>query len=259
MSETHPRSTSPPDDAFDRPENETAVDWEKFDSDAYFSDNYGRLRSDDSTIIQIVADYFKRNQPVPELGRAIDVGPGANLYPALMLLPYASEVVLFERSFVNRNWLAKELDKPHGSWWQFWDAISAGRSAYDPINKPMETLHGRVTLERGNVFSLEPDQYDVGTMFFVAESITRRVDEFQRATRLFVNALKHNAPFAAAFMRRSSGYLVAQKHFPACSIDEDDVHRALAPVARKVTVRRVRSKGLRPGYDGMMVATGRRR
>ncbi|WP_250037432.1 SCO2525 family SAM-dependent methyltransferase [Paractinoplanes maris] len=250
---------SPSANVADRPEDVSGFIWERFNSDAYFTANYGRLRSDDATIIKIVADYFKKNQPVPDLGQAIDVGPGANLYPALVMLPYASRVTLFERSFANRDWLARELDTPHGSWWQFWDAISAGRSAYDPINKPLETLHGRVRIERGNVFSLEPDQYDVGTMFFVAESITSRIDEFQRATRLFVNALKRNAPFAAAFMRLSSGYVVAGERFPACSIDEDDVHRALAPVARNVTVHRVRSKGLRPGYDGMMVATGRRK
>ncbi|MCO8271323.1 SCO2525 family SAM-dependent methyltransferase [Actinoplanes sp. TRM 88003] len=259
MNETYPRSTSPPTGIAERPVENGQVNWDAFNSNAYFSHNYGELRSDDRRIIEIVADFFKDNPPAPELGRAIDVGPGANLYPAMVMLPYAARVTLFERSHANLTWLADELQKPHGSWWQFWEAISTGRPAYDPINKPLDTLHGRVSRERGNVFALRADQYDIGTMFFVAESITTRTDEFRRATRLFVTALRRNAPFAAAFMRLSSGYVVGDEHFPACSIDEEDVDQALAPVARNVKIERVESEDLRVGYDGMIVATGRRK
>ncbi|MCY1144552.1 SCO2525 family SAM-dependent methyltransferase [Actinoplanes sp. Pm04-4] len=255
---SYPRSMMSPVNVAERSGN-GEVDWDAFNSAAYFSHNYGELRADDTAIIEIVADFFDGNPPPSDMGRAIDVGSGANLYPAMVMLPYASQVTLVERSFTNREWLAAELGLPHRSWQLFWKVISAGRSAYAPIKEPMETLHGRVRVERGNVFSLAPERYDVGTMFFVAESITTRTDEFERATRLFVNALRRNAPFAAAFMRHSFGYDVAGKHFPACSINEDDVSRALAPVARNVMIERVTSEGLRPGYDGMIVATGRRK
>ncbi|MBM2623081.1 hypothetical protein JIG36_47035 [Actinoplanes sp. LDG1-06] len=235
------------------------VDWDRFNSDAYFSHNYSTLRPDDTRIIEIVANFFEKTCRGHSLGRAIDVGAGANLYPAMMMLPYASQVTLFERAFTNRQWLTHELEKPHGSWWQFWSTIAAGRKPYEPFRKPLDVLHGRAAVERGNIFDLTPDQYDLGTMFFVAESITTRNDEFQRAARQFVNTLKPGAPFAAAFMRDSSGYIVAGRYFPACSITEADVQRALAPVARSVHIELVESNDLREGYGGMMVATGRKK
>ncbi|GIE94981.1 SCO2525 family SAM-dependent methyltransferase [Paractinoplanes rishiriensis] len=235
------------------------VEWDDFDSAAYFEHNYGELRPDDARIIEIIAGYFQSTFPPHRVGRAIDVGSGTNLYPALTMLPYSSRVTLFERAFTNRQWLTRELDKPQSSWKQFWDAISAGRDTYAKINDPLDMLHRLARVVRGNVFNLAADEYDLGTMFFVAESITTRTDEFQRATRQFVNSLKRNAPFAAAFMRDSSGYIVGNQRFPACSITEEDVRKALAPVARNVDIVMVESNDLREGYGGMMVATGRKK
>lgn len=235
------------------------VEWDDFDSDAYFDHNYGTLRDDDAQIIEIIASFFAANLPSRSIGHAIDVGSGTNLYPALTMLPYASEVTLYERAFTNREWLSHSLEQPQESWQQFWRKIASGRSQYDRITRPLEVLADRARVAKGNVFDLKPNQYNLGTMFFVAESITTRDDEFRRATRLFVDSLVPNAPFAAAFMRDSSGYYVGKKRFPACSVSEDDVSEALATVARRVEITTVDSYDLREGYGGMMVATGRKK
>ncbi|MEV8503499.1 SCO2525 family SAM-dependent methyltransferase [Actinoplanes sp. NPDC051475] len=236
-------------------------DWDEFDSDAYFDHNYGTLRHDDETIIDIVTDFF-HDAASHRSERAIDVGAGANLYPALTMLPFAAEVVLYERAFSNREWLTSELKNHHDSWWQFWDRIATGpaeRREYAAIKSPFDLLHRRATVVKGNIFSLRPGQFDIGTMFFVAESITTRNNEFERATQLFVNSLRPRAPFAAAFMRDSSGYRVGSRTFPACSVDERDVWLALSPVAQGVKIQTVESDDLRDGYCGMIVATGRKR
>jgi len=175
------------------------------------------------------------------------------------MLPYAFRVTLYERAWTNRDWLSHSLEKPQDSWDQFWKAISHGRHHYDRITRPLELLADRANVAKGNVFDLKPGQYDLGTMFFVAESITTRDDEFRRAARLFVDTLKPGAPFAAAFMRNSSGYVVGKKSFPACMVSEDDVREALKPVARRVEIKTVDSHDLREGYGGMMVATGRKK
>jgi hypothetical protein len=237
--------------------------WDRFDSNEYFWHNYGHLRADDREIIKIVADLFvpafDRSQPRP-LARAIDVGSGTNLYPALTMLPFAAQVNLFERSHSNREWLADALDKPQESWQdEFWAAIAANRPAYGAIKNPLDVLAGRADVTKGNVFALEPGQYDLGTMFFVAESITTKDDEFRWATKNFVGSLKSGSPFAAAFMCRSEGYVVGSTFFPACSIDMEDVATCLEPVARTSKVRKVESVGLRDGYSGMIVATGWKR
>jgi hypothetical protein len=237
-------------------ERNADFDWDAFDSTAYFDHNYGTLRDDDKQIIDIVAEFFQTRE-IPGLrSRAIDVGAGANLYPALTLLPFAAELILYERAFTNRQWLTAQLAQPSTSWSSFWSHIKGERRAYQPVKDPLSLLGRRAQVVKGNIFSLRPGQFDIGTMFFVAESITTRNDEFVRATQLFVNSLKPRAPFAAAFMRDSSGYRVGNRTFPACSVDTPDVERALASVATGVKIRTVESKGLRDGYCGMMVATG---
>jgi len=236
--------------------------WDRFDSNDYFRHNYGHLRHDDAQIIDMVADFFvhcfDRSQP-RELCHAIDVGSGTNLYPALTMLPFASRVTFFERSPSNRQWLVDALSAPQDSWNEFWKAIVATRPAYQRIRDPLDVLAGLAWVTKGNVFALEPDQYDLGTMFFVAESITTRDDEFRRATQNFVGSLMPGAPFAATFMRRSLGYYVGDTLFPACSIVEDDVRACLAPVARIRDIETVESHELRDGYAGMIVATGWKR
>ena len=72
---------------------------------------------------------------------------------------------------------------------------------------------------KGNLFDLPTDRFHVGTMFFVAESITEQADEFELALRAFTRSLKRGAPFAAAFMRNSTGYTVNDRDFPALRVD----------------------------------------
>ena len=244
----------------DRPElgNED-VEWDLFDSDAYFQRNYGSLRSDDAQIIDIVAKFFHDAAPPKWRTHALDVGSGANIYPALTMLPFASTFTLCERAHTNRDWLTNELEHPHDSWQAFWRAISAGRAEYQKITEPIDLLRHHSTVQKGSIFALEPNTYDLGTMFFVAESITTKPAEFVRASRTFVDSLVPRAPFAAAFMRDSTGYLVGGKEFPSCAVSEDDVAECLAPVASIEDIQRVESHSLRKGYSGMIVATGRKR
>src|SRR3954468_17315892 len=132
------------------------VDWDDFDSEAYFEHNYGELHAEDRQIIDIVADHFQRWAPHRWRARAVDVGAGANLYPALTMLPFAGHITLSERAFTNRNWLECQLEKPAESWKQFWTAISEGRSGYQRVGRPFEQLHSRAKVAKGNVFVLEP-------------------------------------------------------------------------------------------------------
>jgi hypothetical protein len=110
-----------------QPERNADFAWDDFDSTAYFDHNYGTLRADDEQIMDIVADFFRAQKLNRWGGRAIDIGAGANLYPALTMLPFVSEVHLYERAFTNRKWLEGQLHKPFDSWWQFWSHINAGR------------------------------------------------------------------------------------------------------------------------------------
>src|SRR5690349_18041064 len=70
------------------------VDWDLFDSEAYFAKNYESLLREDGAIIRIVADHFQESAQGRPPARAIDVGSGTNLYPALTMLPFAEKITL---------------------------------------------------------------------------------------------------------------------------------------------------------------------
>jgi hypothetical protein len=247
----------------DDPDHDGNADqpWDDFDSGWYLAHNYEKLRSDDEQIIQWLADFFpaqgRRNQ-----GHGIDVGTGTNLYPTLAMLPLCHDITMVERSRRNVGWLNGEVHGKNGfaeTWDPFWSTLVQRQPRHYNEIVPRMALESRVTIEQGSIFELKPAQYDVGTMFFVAESITARAREFEKATRTFLGSLKRHAPFAAAFMKGSLGYRVGAYHFPAVAVHEKDIDECLDSVAYDVVIQSIPTTGnpLRDGYEGMILATGR--
>lgn len=249
---------SPPTAAEGAPTRNADFPWDRFNSDWYFDHNYAKLRDDDRQIIKLVGEFFA-SVPATNNGKlrhGLDVGSGTNLYPALAMLPLCGEITLRERASTNRDWLHKQVDTGYASSWDdFWDELTA--YPLYKIKEPRLVLGDRARIQRGSIFDLPVATWDIGTMFFVAESITHIAREFRRAVRCFVRALKPNSPFAAAFMIGSAGYDVGNEHFPAVAITDTDVRQCLSGVARDVNLHHVTSRGLREGYKGMLLATGR--
>jgi hypothetical protein len=145
------------------------------------------------------------------------------------------------------------------TWDAFWGTFAARQpDLYGSIAHPRERLESIVQVERGNIFDLRRDAYDIGTMFFVAESITPYRLEFEQATRRFVTSLRRYAPFAAAFMWNSEGYPVGDQKYAAVKVDEKQVRRCLDPLAHNIVIHTIPTgtNPLRSGYDGLILATG---
>lgn len=238
------------------------ADWDKFESSAYVDQNYRERRTDDTQIIHIARDFFTdhfKRYPGP-LVRGIDVGSGANLYPALTLLPWCDTIDLFERSATNTAWLKQQVPAYESNWDSFWNVLSEAEP-YSAINDPRTRISKAVGVTQGNLFDLPRASWSIGTMFFVAESLSTEPDEFHGAVECFARALEPGSPYVAAFMEGSTGYSVGGEHFPACSVDEADVRKALAShTDGEVQIARVGipDAPLRHGYEGMLVACGRR-
>ncbi len=72
----------------------------------------------------------------------MDVGAGANLYPALLMLPWAEHIVFTEyAASSNFHWLSENLADAPGEWhWQpFWDLV-AGLPGYRAVEQPRRRL-----------------------------------------------------------------------------------------------------------------------
>lgn len=234
-------------------------DWNQFDPDLYWKSNYDTLRPDDHDIIRRLATFFSSVAPARSNNlHGIDVGAGTNLYPALSMIPLVRSLTLREYSQANVAWLEREIRPYRQSWDPFWEALFDADRLYRRVQRPRQILQEKAKVEKASVFDLEQNTWDIGTMFFVAESITGIREEFERATLSFVRSLKPGSPFAAAFIKGSKGYSVGELEFPAVAIAEEDVRRLLRGVAN-VTVKPIESTGLRDGYEGMILATGTRK
>ena len=241
--------------------------WNRFSPDDYWRRNYRKLQAEDEEIIRLVSDFFIRafaDRPLAR--RGIDVGSGTNLYPALLMLPWAEQILLTDFSAGNVDWLRRQLADNGAEWtWQaFWDQLHWAKG-YNGVGAAREQLWRaclsdpeRPGVEQLSVFDLPAEQWDLGTMFFVAESITEDPAEFHTAVARFAGALKPGAPFAAAFMAGSNGYPVADTSYPALPITADDVELHFTQLgASKLSVELLRTEHrVRPGYEGMIVATG---
>ncbi|MFJ4834221.1 SCO2525 family SAM-dependent methyltransferase [Streptomyces sp. NPDC088747] len=244
--------------------------WDAFDPDAYFDHNYRDVLAADAEIVELVGRYFsdhfrgKLNRPV--LG--IDVGAGANLYPALSMLPWCREITLLERSPKNVEYLNRQLRDFEPEWGRFWKLLCDQDEAYRAVDADRRARFRQVVrvreadlfgLEDRNPLSPRPRQerYQIGTMFFVAESLSSSHDEFRRAVECFVRALAPGAPFAAAFMEGSKGYHVGDRFFPACDVNELQVDEILDEFAENVTYHRLGE--VRPGHTGIILALGHRK
>jgi hypothetical protein len=148
-------------------------------------------------------------------------------------------------------------------WASCWLVLSEHRAYADLTPHPQVELTRSVDITPGSVFELRSclERYDLGTMFFVAESITGWQWEFADALQQFIDVLSPGAPFAIAFVERSLGYQVAGKSFPATSVDADDVRRCLMGRAFDVSELRIGlgENPLRTGYSGMFLVCGRAR
>jgi hypothetical protein len=232
--------------------------WDAFDPAWYLAHNYAELRFDDRQLLEWAGEFFAL-AGLRERGHGIDVGTGANIYPALAMLPQCYQLTMVERSTANVKWLSNEVLGFAETWDPFWGTLVNAQPLHYKEIDPRRALQSRAEVRQGSIFSLPASEYDIGTMFFVAESITARRVEFEKATRSFLRSLRRHAPFAAAFMKGSSGYQVGGYRFPAVAIDENDIHQILATIAYDVVVRVIPTGGnpLRDGYEGMILATGR--
>lgn len=238
--------------------------WDAFDPQAYVDRNYKRMIPEDREIISIVRDHFSDHfrvtgdRPV----RGIDVGAGANLYPAFCMLPWCDDITLLDRAEPNVRYLQAQRLSYDRDWDAFWHLLCEDGAYAALPGDPRKRFAEATRVEQGDLFALSdrPEHWSLGTMFFVAESLSTSHEEFRVAVERFLLSLTPGAAFAAAFMEHSEGYVVGDTHFPACDVGWEEIRSAMEAGADEFKMFTVgQPNAVRYGYSSMIVACGFRR
>lgn len=235
--------------------------WDRFNTSSYLEHNYFMMRHDDAEVLELTHSWFTAVLAGTAAATALhglDVGCGPNLYPGLAMLPLCETLTLLDFSAPNVAWLRSHVGRCDEIWRPYWELISPSGSRGE-FEDARAWLAERSRIAHSSLFDLPQAAWDLGTMFFVAESITDDYAEFDAALARFVRALRPGAPFAAAFMERSEGYEVSGIRFPSVSVSAEEVGGYLAHRTSELKVHRVaiRPAPLRDGYAGMLLALGR--
>jgi hypothetical protein len=245
----------------DPPTRNDAAPWSDFDADEYYKINYASVLPEDAEIIQCASKFLiEACGPPARLKRAVDVGAGTNLYPSLLMIPWIKNIVFTEYAPRNIDWLRENLPYAPGEWdWQpFWNLV-AGLPSYRTVDDPRRRLAAAYKVRPLSIFKLPPREWDLGSMFFVADGMTTDEAEFKRAVRTFLDALLPESPFLMAFMEGSEGYDVSDLQFPSVKVTPESLDSLLAelPVTGTSVLRTDNSvRRLRSGYDAMLLVTG---
>jgi hypothetical protein len=249
------------------PENHSAqagnadYQWARFDSEAYFQHYYGEPHPDDDRVIRCAVEAMKHAPPLGAELDVVDVGTGPNLIPLFCALPRARTLTVWEYAESNLAWLEAEMLRAEmrPQWRHFWAVTrDAYQPDYDLPDDPMPTLRAKAVLRQGSIFALPERTWDAATMFFCAESITGRQDEFEAACTAFARCVRPGGALIAAFLVRSAGYVVADRPFPCLSLSAESIESVFARHASGIRTERIGivEREIRSGYSGFVFLTG---
>jgi hypothetical protein len=236
-------------------------EWSAFDAEAYFNQYYGEPHPDDDRVLACAVEAIKQAEPAGRELDVADVGTGPNLIPLFCALPRARSLTAWEYTESNVAWLRAELVRNgmRPQWRHFWDtARTAYGSAYRLPDDPLPGLRAKTVVRQGSIFDLPRRAFDAATMFFCAESITGRQDEFEAACAAFARCVKPGGTLAAAFLAHSAGYVVKGSQFPALPLSAESVASVFAPHAVRLKTESIgiRERPIRSGYTGVVFLTG---
>ena len=238
--------------------------WSNFDPQSYVDHYYADPHPDDDEVVRRTCAALIAGAAGRTDLDVLDVGTGPNLFPLLSALPVARAITAWEYAGSNIAWLKQEVGRPElrAPWLHFW---SVARAAHAIVSAdaaaPLAALRGKLDAVQGSIFDLPTARWDAATMFFCAESITARQDEFETACARFADAVRPGGMLAAAFLAGSRGYTVGQEDYPAVSVGPNELQAAFDRVAAEIKIERIgdREEEIRSGYSGMLFLTARAR
>ncbi|MGW2572880.1 hypothetical protein [Streptomyces sp. NPDC001537] len=209
-----------------------------FDPAAYMERRFEGFHPQDAEILSIIGEYFSHRKYHAYSDRVIhgiDAGARPNLYPALSMLPWCSEITLINPLAQNIDYLSAQLPYFDSQWEAHWDILCKNQP-YADID-PRERLAQVAQIEHGSLMDLgrHKGRWTMGTMLFAADVLATTAEEFQLGVNRFMRSLAPGSPFAMAFMRDIEGHKKRKRtlgYIPT----ESDVHATISPLSHDFTI-----------------------
>jgi hypothetical protein len=246
------------------------VNWDDFNPGAYLGHNYAAsVLPEDQRILDHIVQRIKQLGIKPHtMNHALNVGHGAAFHTEAViqhLLRDSGRIDLVEYGKLNidemRRTVARGLKGNHGIWEKFEKHVAFTHPEY---KGGLARAWPMCNVIEGSIYNLPLCAYDAGFTFYVPESITDSMEEFEQAVEAFASSIKSGGLLVMAFMIGSEGYATPGSLFPAVAVDCDDVRRSLEDTFEQLEVMPIQARlGARPStgpqYAGMGLATGIRR
>lgn len=234
------------------------VDWNRWPVQTYLEENYRVPHPADLAVIDHHARFYRRLRP-GSIGRSLEFGAGPNLYPLMLAASVSRHIQAVEPSAASVAYLQGQLrNGADRSWSAFYEEC---RRRLPTLPPDLNTALSIVEVTHAGAAEIGADAYDLGSMHFVAESVTEDLAEFTALCERFAKAVRPGGPLIAAFMENMGRYRLGDgSSWPGVRVDSDIVRAVFARLATGIEVTRIEADATLPdyGYTGMVLMTARR-
>lgn len=234
------------------------VDWDRWPVQTYLTENYREPHPADLAVIRHHAEFYRQFEP-GSVGRSIEFGAGPNLYPLMLAASVSRRIEAVEPSAANVAYLDGQLRRgADPTWLPFYDAC---RALLRALPQRLDDALSIVRVRHQSGLDLEQSAYDLGSMHFVAESVTEDVDEFAAFCGRFAGSVRPGGALVAAFMENMGRYHLGDgSTWPGLPVDSRRVATVFAPLTTELEITRIDADSTLPdyGYSGMVLLTARR-
>ncbi|MEU3401150.1 class I SAM-dependent methyltransferase [Streptomyces filamentosus] len=228
------------------PRRNADADWDAWPVQDYLAENYRRLHPCDVAVIRHHAAVYRLLGP-GSVERSVEFGAGPNLYPLMPAATACRRVDALEPGAAGHAYLRAQLrNGPDPSWQPFYALC---RRLDPALPRTLAAALRGVRAVRGDARAVRRGAYGLGSMSFVAESVTEDREEFARVCREFIGCVRPGGHLLAAFMENMPSYRIGDGPvWPGCPVDAAAVRAAFAPYTRELAVRRVAKDRTLPDY-----------
>ncbi|MEV7081142.1 class I SAM-dependent methyltransferase [Streptomyces sp. NPDC093516] len=232
------------------------VDWDRWPVADYLAENYREVHASDAAVMAHHAAFY-RALPAGGIARAVEFGAGPNLYPLMLASAACRRIDAVEAGASNVAYLQDQICHRIDASWLPFHALCRRLDPRVPAT-PAGAL-APVDIVHADARALPPGRYELGSMHFVAESVTEDFAEFADFCRAFVRAVAPGGYLVAAFMENMPTYRIGPaSRWPGCPVGPATISEVFTPLTRDLHLTHIDPDPALPdhGDSGMVLLTG---